>query len=240
VSPYRKEKRNQVKTYINRRSNDELRHIVRSFYYQEFNRDVRTNSGLIADDGCYEIMFVKQTDAFLCYGNNNRSRIPETYTIHRVPQPFSIDYKTRFTTFCIKLQPWVNGLFFPNSLPQGALDLKTLFGNEILDLHYVIFSSKSFEEMATLSEQFLNAKEYHLSPEIELVKSVCEKICHFGGNISVTELSEIFHIQRQILNKVFFRNVKHTLKKFLALIRMRASIEYKLAKPVNFFHGNRL
>ncbi|WP_276371527.1 AraC family transcriptional regulator [Chryseolinea sp. H1M3-3] len=222
-------------TFINRRTDKTLQHLVHSFYYQEFNRNVASNSGLIADDGCYEIMFVKETDAFLSYGINNRSKIPHTYTINRVPQPFSIDFKACFTTFCIKLQPWNNGMFFPNSLPQGILDLRTLFGKEILDLHENIFSSKSFNEMVTLAEQFLIAKEYCLSAEMEFVKSVCEKIYDCKGSVSVNELAETFDVPRQILNKIFFRHVKHTVKKFLVLIRMRASIEYKLANPTSSF-----
>ncbi len=217
--------------FINKRPIKKLQHLVHSFYFQSFNSDVQDNSGLIADDGCYEIMLVKEENGFLRAGSYVKYQIPKTYTIHKVEQPFGIEYPNSFNTFCIKLQPWANALFFSDDLPQGVIDLRIVFGEEISRLHDSIFSTSDFSRRAEIAEEFIIRQNMYLSSDTKFIRKVCQEIYKCNGNITVKELSGVFQISRQALNKLFYANVKHTLKKFILLIRIRASIEYKLANP---------
>nr|WP_299346652.1 AraC family transcriptional regulator [Allomuricauda sp.] len=217
--------------FINKKPIRELEHLVHSFYFQSFNGNTPDNSGLIADDGCYEIMLVKEKNAILKTGNNTKYQIPRTYTIHKVDQPFGIEYASSFNTFCIKLQPWVNALFFSDDLPQGVIDLRMVFGEEISCLHDRVFSVSDFGEMVEIAEEFIIRQNFRIPPETKFIRKVCDEIYERNGNVTVEELADLFKTTRQALNKLFYSNVKHTLKRFILLIRMRAAIEYKLANP---------
>ncbi|BFP43428.1 hypothetical protein FGF1_42730 [Flavobacteriaceae bacterium GF1] len=217
--------------FINKKPVKELEHLVHSFYFQSFYNKEQKNSGLIADDGCYEIMLVKEENAILKTGKQTKYQIPKTYTIHKVEQPFGIEYAGSFNTFCIKLQPWVNALFFSDGLPQGVIDLRMVFGEEISCLHDRVFSVSDFDEMVEIAEEFIIRLNIHSSPETKFINKVCDEIYVKNGNVTVKELADLFQTSRQALNKLFYYNVKHTLKKFILLIRIRASIEYKLTHP---------
>ena len=212
-------------------SNDNLKEFIREYYYIHIDKTQEENSGLIADDGCYELMFLKEHDAKLIFDKSKKVIIPKVYTINNVSPPFKVEFPKTFTTFCIKLHPYVNTLFIPNGFPKGVLNLRDVFGDKIYELHDAIFSSTSFDQMVQESEKFLLNLNLSFSEDILLIKEVCNVIIRQEGNISIQKLSEEFNISRQYLNKLFSYHIKHSLKEFSILIRMRASIEYKLSHP---------
>jgi len=42
--------------------------LIHSYYYNEFNQKKRYNSGVVVDDACYELMFVKEKNVNLING----------------------------------------------------------------------------------------------------------------------------------------------------------------------------
>ncbi len=208
-----------------------LKPFVREFYFMSIDKDVEENSGLVADDGCYELMFVKENDVCLIYGETTSELIPNSYTINNIKPPFKFSFNETLTTFCIKLQPFANTLFIPNGFPRGILNLHEIFGNGISRLQKQIFKTDSFDKQVKVSEEFLLNLELNPDKEFFLVKDIVEKILEEQGTITIYELSEQFKVSRQKLNKVFSKYVKHTLKEFSVMVRTRASIEYKLKNP---------
>ena len=195
------------------------------------DKDVEENSGLVADDGCYELLFIKEHDVSLIYDGTTAEQLPNVYTINNVKPPFRFSFNKTLTTFCVKLQPFANTLLIPDGLPRGILNLRDIFNEEIYQLHVAMFATDLFAEMVSLAEKFLLNLKFDLDEDFFLVKDVVEKITEEQGTISIYNLSDHFGIGRQRLNKIFSRHVKHTLKDFSVMVRTRASIEYKLKNP---------
>lgn len=217
--------------YFNNQPNEALGNYVREYYFMAIDKNVGENSGLVADDGCYELMFVKENDVCLIYDGTTSELIPNSYTINNIKPPFKFSFTETLTTFCVKLQPFANTLFIPNGFPRGILNLREVFGDEISVLKKRIFETDSFDEMVVVSEEFLLKLELNPDKDFFTVKDIVEKILEEQGTITIYELSEQFGISRQKLNKVFSKYVKHTLKEFSVMVRTRASIEYKLENP---------
>ena len=204
--------------------------IVRSFYYVEFDQSKEKNSGVIIDDACYELMFVKEKNVKLIDGDNVSHLLRPCYTLNNLKSPFRFEFSDSFSSFCIKLQPWMNASFVPTKQSQ-LLDLNLLYPKYMDQLHQDIFNSKTAEEMADHAEQFLIAIDIRPNKDTELIKNICELIYLKQGNITVNEIAEQFNIYRQKLNALFKQEVKYTLKTFINYIRIRACLRYKLENP---------
>lgn len=204
--------------------------IVRSFYYVEFDQAKKTNSGVIIDDSCYELMFVKEKNVKLVDGDNVTHSIPPCYTLNNLKNPFRFEFPESFSSFCIKLQPWMNTTFVPTKQSQ-LLDLNLLYPKYMDQLHQDLFNANTVEEMAEYAEQFLLAIDIRPNKDTELIKNICQLIYLKQGNITVNEIAEQYNIYRQKLNALFKQEVKYTLKTFINNIRIRACLKYKLQNP---------
>jgi len=204
--------------------------LVRSFYYVEFDQQQENNSGVVIDDACYELMFVKETDVQIITGDNQVFNIPPSYTLNNLEGPFKFKFSETFSSFCIKLQPWMNNSFV-NYEKSEVLDLNKIYPSALNDLHLQIFSSETFEEMQSHAEDFLELIDIKSNEATKLVKGICELIYEKDGNISVNEISEQFSIYRQKLNQLFKQEVKYTLKSFINYVRIRACLNHKIKNP---------
>lgn len=204
--------------------------LIRSFYYLELDQSKQINSGVIIDDACYELMFIKEQNVKLIDGKNETFIIPPCYTLNNLQGPFRFKFAENFTTFCIKLQPWMNLSYVPTKKSQ-VLDLNKLYPEYMNTLHVKLFSSKSLKEMISHAEIFLLSLDVQMNERTALIKNICELIYEKSGNITVNEISETFNIYRQKLNAVFKEEVKYTLKNFINLIRIRACLNHKIHTP---------
>ena len=201
---------------------------VRKLYYQSLDKKINETSGIIADDGCYELMFIKEKSVCLEHDKVKKTQIPNCFTLHKIMPPFRFEFSEKLTVFGVKLQPWANSLIIPNNFPEGILNLQLVFNPSINLFHKDLFNQESFEAMVEMSCNFLFSNKIKIDNEILLIKSVCEEIYSTNGNISVQNLSLQFRVNRQKLNKTFKKHVKYNLKYFIKLIRMRAIIKYKI------------
>jgi len=208
-----------------------LKDFIRSFYFMKLDNAQEINSGIIADDGCYELMFVLEEDNTIHTSDDTIYQLPGCYTLHYLSPPFKFDFEKTFTTFCIKLQPHTNSLFIPDHHPHGVLNLYDIYGKSVYELRSQIFAKKSLEDMIACATKFLSSILPTPDRGFKLIHSVCDQIVLNKGSISVQELAEQNHISRQQLNKIFSNYTKHTIKYFSNLIRMRAIIEFKIANP---------
>ena len=204
--------------------------IVRSYYHLVFNQHQQKNSGVVIDDSCYELMFVKERNVQVKTGKGEIFALPPYYTLNNLEGPFKFKFPDTFTTFCVKLEPWMNrSFFFPAT--SEVLDLSTIYGDSVKQLYHDLFASTSLDEMVSYAEQFLIALAIAPNKEVPLIKSVCELIYEKCGDITVSEIAEHFGVYRQKLNKLFKQEVKYTLKTFINNIRIRACLDYKLKHP---------
>lgn len=214
-----------TKTPVN--VSDEL---IRSFYYVEFDQRKDNNSGVVVDDACYELMFVKEKNVKIIDGESEALLLPPAYTLNNLKGPFKFEFSDTFSSFCIKLQPWMNASYVPTIRPQ-LLNLNKLYAEKTSQLHEQIFRSDSIEAMIDYAERFLLSLTIQPSKDIDLVKNICHLIYKQSGNITVTEIAEKFNIYRQKLNSIFKREVKYTLKTFINCVRIRSCLSYKLKHP---------
>ena len=201
---------------------------VRQFYYQSLDKKLNETSGIIADDGCYELMFIKEKSVCLEHDKVKKTQIPNCFTLHKIMPPFRFEFSEKLTVFGVKLQPWVNSLIIPNNLPAGILNLQVTYNPSINLLHKDLFDQENFKSMVELSCNYLFSNKIKIDDEILFVKNICEEIYSVNGNISVQNLSLQFRVSRQKLNRIFKTHVKYNLKYFINLIRMRAIIKYKI------------
>ncbi len=203
---------------------------VRLYYYQELDQRKQQNSGVIVDDACYELMFVKEKDVKLINEGKESYLLPPAYTVNNLSGPFKFEFSDTFTSFCIKLQPWMNASFVPVEKSQ-LLNLNTVYPGQLSHLHDQLFSSKSFNEMTQYAEEFLIAANIKPNKEVDLIRDVCKYIYENSGNVTVNELADRFNIYRQKLSALFRKEVKYTIKKFINCIRISACLKYKLKHP---------
>jgi len=200
---------------------------IHSFYYAELDQTKEKNSGVVIDDACYELMFVKEKNVKLINGDNEIYSLPNAYTFNNLGGPFRFDFPESFSSFCIKLQPWMNASYVPTKKSQ-LLDLNQLYSEFINPLHKNLFATDSFEEMVELAEDFLIALNIAPNKDVALIRNVCLLIYEESGNITVAEISDRFNIYRQKLSFLFIQEVKYTMKQFINCVRIRACLSHKL------------
>lgn len=182
------------------------------------------------DDACYELMFVKENNVKLINEGKESFLLPPSYTLNNLNGPFRFDFDESFSSFCIKLQPWMNASYIPTKKSQ-LLDLNQLYPRYVDTLHQNLFAADSFEEMVTHAEEFLLAIDVAPNDDVALIRKVCKLIYEKSGNITVAEIADQFNIYRQRLSALFRQEVKYTIKKFINCIRIRACLSYKLENP---------
>lgn len=203
---------------------------IRLYYYIEFNQFKTKNSGVIVDDSCYELMFVKEKNVKIIDGNGKIHLLPQFYTLNNLKGPFRFEFPNTFSSFCVKLQPWMNTSYVPAKNSQ-VLDLSELYNKNTNDLHQAIFNTNSIDEMVDLVEEFLNGLSILPNKDVELIKNICSLIYERSGDITVKEIADTFNIYRQKLNALFKKEVKYTLKVFINNVRIRSCLAYKLSNP---------
>jgi len=130
--------------------------LVRSYYYSFFDQKVSFNSGIVIDDACYELLFVKENNVEIITGDKQSYILPSCYTFNNLKGPFKYKFSDTFTGFGIKLQPWMNATFIPLK-ESKVLDLNKLYSKHCSKLHEDLFNADSQEEMYFLAEQFVHA-----------------------------------------------------------------------------------
>jgi len=204
--------------------------LIRSYYYNEFDQKKDHNSGIVIDDACYELRFVKEKNVKFINGNNESFLLPSSFTLINPKAPFRFEFNNTYTIFCIKIQPWMNASYVPTQKGK-VLDLNDLYPKKIDKLHESFFNAISVDEMVDHAEDFLVALQISPNKEIELIQNICSLIYEKSGDISVQEISEKFNIYRQKLNQLFKKEVKYTLKTFINCVRIRACLSHKLKNP---------
>lgn len=202
---------------------------IRSYYYLELDQKQQSNSGIVIDDACYELMFVKEKNVKIITGKDEVFLLPPSYTLNNLTGPFRFEFSDTFSSFCIKLQPWMNASYVPSKKSQ-LLNLNKLYPN-IDKLQEALFVSESVDEMVDHAEQFLLSIAIFPNKDAELIKNVCSLIYAKSGDITVTEIADKLSIYRQKLNLIFKQEVKYTLKTFINNVRIRFCLAHKLRNP---------
>ncbi|PIY07891.1 MAG: hypothetical protein COZ18_15090 [Flexibacter sp. CG_4_10_14_3_um_filter_32_15] len=211
----------------------EISNLIKEFYFANIPADSEVKYKPIIDDGCYDFIFFKEKQTEFEYGIKKQI-IPiefETFTISLSNPPYKLKFDNSITFFTIKVQPWLNASFFPIQSQKGIIDLKTIYGNEIIELHKKLFKINSFEKQKELATSFIKNNTPILTPTIHFVKNICQEVYKKKGITSVQELAEKFEISRQEINKLFKDKVTYTLKKFIVIVRIVAVIKHKIKHP---------
>lgn len=211
----------------------EISNLIKEFYFAHIPADSKVKYKPVVDDGCYDFIFFKEKQTELEYGVKKHI-IPiesDTFTISLSNPPYKLKFDNSITFFTIKVQPWLNASFFPIQSQKGVIDLKTIYGDEIVELHKKLFQVYNFEEQKKLASLFIKKHAPILTPNIHLVKNICQEIYKKKGIMSVQELAEKFELSRQEINKLFKDEVTYTLKKFIVIVRIMAVIKHKIQLP---------
>lgn len=206
----------------------ELNSIVKEYYYLKIDAKDSFRSIPIIDDCCYDLVFFKEGNASFMYDFNEKSIDVNShiFTIHDLNPPYKIGFHGSLTFFTIKLHPWVNGVFFSWIKDKGVINISKA-KNSPSDLFKLLFQNDNFEEMFQFANDFMLKQTFTLSPNQELVKSMCDYIQLRQGIVKINELSNHFDKSRQYLSRVFKREVLYSLKFYITSVRILDLIKYK-------------
>ena len=212
---------------------NEISELIKEFYFAHIPTSSDVKYKPVIDDGCYDFIFFKEKQTVLEFGTDKK-KLPiyfDTFTIILSQPPYKLKFDNSITFFTIKVQPWLNASFFPISNQKGIVDVKTIYGKEIMSLHQELFKTDDFELQKQLAIQFIEKNMPTFTREIFIIKSICEEIYEKKGMTSVQELAQKFELSRQEINKLFKNEVTYTLKKFIVIVRIMAVIKHKVHHP---------
>jgi len=187
--------------------------IIRSFYYLEFDQTKESNSGIVVDDACYELLFVKEKNVNFINSDKEAFRIPPSFTLINPKSPFKFEFPETFSVFSIKIQPWMNASYVPTQKGK-VINLDTIYP-KINELHQALMDAESIQKKIDRAENFLLGLPIKQTEETNLIKNICLLIYERFGNITVNEIADEYKIYRQKLNQLFKQEVKYTLKVLL-------------------------
>lgn len=208
-----------------------LSDIIREFHYLQINRTIEQTIVAI-DDGCYDFMFYKEKYVTLEFEHKHSIEISNHFfTVHQLNPPLKYRFGKSVYYFGIKVQPWLNGFFFPGHCDKGILDTKSMFGDQMHKIQSAIFKDISFQEKVQIAEEFLVKIKPDFNEDMYLIKQVCEEIYKSNGVVTVNELSDTFGLNRQELNKTFKAHVNYTLKRFIIIVRIMNLAKFRINHP---------
>jgi AraC-like DNA-binding protein len=208
----------------------ELSEFIKEFVYLK-NDQTEKLAVTSIDDACYDFMFVEKGTVRVDYGDSHYVTTNLKAYTHQFKPPTKFTFENQADYFTIKTQPWANALFFPYKIPHDIVDLRETYGDSIIKLHQEIFNAGTFQEKIHVSNHFFTGLKLEIKEHFYLVKDICTKIYGSKGMITVNELSEIFNMDRQSLNKTFLEYVNYTLKKFIIFVRILSATKYKMNNP---------
>lgn len=225
---------NQLKREIKIESSfpdQELYFFVREFFYLQIDSNIEQTIVAI-DDGCYDFMFYKEKYATVEFEHTHSIKISNNFfTAHQLNPPLKYKFGKSVYYFGIKVQPWLNGFFFPSHYDKGILNLEEIYNTKITNIQSSIFGDISFKEKVKVAKEFITQIKPGFNNDLHLVKQVCEEIYERNGMVTVHELSEKFEINRQLLNKIFKEHVNYTLKKFIITVRIMDLAKFRINHP---------
>ncbi|HAS40805.1 MAG TPA: hypothetical protein DCS93_10015 [Microscillaceae bacterium] len=206
----------------------ELSKFVKEFVYLTIDSSEK-QSIVAIDDGCYDFMFYKEKKANLFFGKANSAKINhQIFTVHQASPPLKYNFGKRLSFFTIKVQPWANAYFFPNHFKHPIVPLSLIYGNKIDKLQELLFECATFKEKVQLAKRFIREILPNTNEQLELIRRVCQDIYSKQGMITVNELADKYHLNRQFLNKIFYQLVNYTIKKFIIIVRIMNLAKFKI------------
>ncbi len=197
--------------------------IVRSFYF--FNVD-QSNSGIMVEDGCFELMFINKTQVQIKTGFNKVIDLPKYFGIGKVALPYRFLFPDSLGLFAIKFQPWVSSYFFEKSVFSGIYSVNASIFPDLHALHERLFLAKSPMDMIKVAENYLGGLKLPPAESFDLSKSICERIEENKGLDKVATIMDSLPFSRQRINKLFYQNCKSSIKEYSTLVRIRALLAY--------------
>ena len=208
--------------------NPKLSDFIKEFFYLRIDSDNKETIVAI-DDGCYDFMFFREQKATLQFENSKSVKIDnKVFTVHQVNPPLHYMFGRKVSFFSVKVQPWANSFFFPNHFRHGIVSLDSIYGPEIIELQSNIFKSSSFQEKVQITEEFFTEMKPNIKDDFHLVKQICQHIYENRGMTTVNELSNKFELDRQTLNKTFYKFVNYTIKRFIIIVRIINLSKFKI------------
>lgn len=213
--------------------NEKLTEFVREYFYLQIESDDEQTVVAI-DDGCYDFMFYREKYANLEFEHTNSIKIKsKAFTVHQLNPPLKYIFGNCVSYFSVKVQPWFNSFFFPTHYKKGILTLETIYGNDIKKIQSAIFKSITFQEKIEIAEEFLFEIKPEYNSNSNLAKQICLEIYDKDGMITVNELCAKFEFDRQLLNKIFKKQVNYTIKQFIIIERILSLAKFRINNPQN-------
>lgn len=207
---------------------NDLSNIVKEFYFIQIDAKNDSKQIPVIDDCCYDFIFFKEAQAKFYNGATPNPIIINSriFTINGLKPPYKIVFDNTLTFFTIKLQPWVNNYFFSSIKKQGIIDMYNN-NSKFSEIYNNLLKNNSLDEIFNLANEYMLEDYFTLTPSMKFVKELCQFIHERKGIVSVNELSEHFNITRQYLNKVFKKEVKYSLKKYITTVRILDLVKFK-------------
>lgn len=205
--------------------------VFRAYHYLKLNEPgTKKNTGLLIEDGLFEFSFIKERDVSLVLSSGEKIKLPPCFMMGKPSARYKLSIPSTLTLFTLKLQPWVASFYYSVD-GFKVLDLRNLFGEEIMDLHEIMFQQDDMEGIVKKVEDFFRLIALPSPEAYQPSKMICEEIYRSRGCVKVKDLMSLFPYSRQRINQLFLSQTKNSIKEFAIYCRIRAVIEYKLQYP---------
>lgn len=204
------------------------RDYFKAYYSCSINKEEAENTGVVINDGLFEIKFIKEQNIGIVAGGHYL-KLPPITMFGRVNVPSKIIIPKQLNYFTIKIQPWAASSFYDNQEVFISEISKNIFPG-INQIHQSVFATDCFFKQVECVESFFLDK-LPLLKDYELSKQICNLIYERNGAINVSEIRAMFPYSRQKINRIFFQQVKYSIKEFAILIRLRAIMSRYMKAP---------
>ncbi|MEM9835602.1 MAG: helix-turn-helix domain-containing protein [Bacteroidota bacterium] len=203
--------------------------IFREYYYCSLSEADHDNTGIVIDDGLFEIHFIKEKDIWLVV-NGQQEKMPQINVIGKAGVPTRTIIPNRLTSFSIKIQPWAAFVFLEKNFSPLSELTEARFPN-INRLHEQIFSTDNFATQVDYVETFFSPHNLPKLANHEITQQICQLIYREHGKVTISDIVAMLPYSRQKINRLFRQQTKYSIKEFAVLTRLRAIMSHYVKHP---------
>ena len=201
-----------------------------AYYFCSIDKGEAENTGVIIDDGLFEIKFIKEKNISMVV-RGHETKLPLTTMIGKIGVQSRIKVPERLNFLTIKIQPWASSFFLDENFDSITDISKNNRFPKIHQLHEKIFKTDNFTEQIEHVENYFLGDNLPDLSNYETTKRICNLIYSSNGNIKVADIIEKLPYSRQKINRLFFHQTKYSIKEFSLLTRLRAIMSHYVCSP---------
>lgn len=202
---------------------------VKCYYTLEHDDHLITEDYAFAT-GCIEVMFTLNGSAWYVKINDDYAQTSDVELWGQILKPLPFRASGRSQVFGIRFHPAAAAFLLNDDVSlynNSVLDLSSVAGKAIRDLHGRLQDAKSLEQRITLVDDYLIKKladRANVTSKIDLVRQVMTEVTKKDFFDNIENVAERYGITSRYLQKVFVQHTGLTPKLYIKINRFQNSL----------------